>query len=134
MRRQMIPPTLALASWLCGLGSALAATDPLDLYFNNVLEHHHDDGQNHRFFLNRDHTFAMMSDGKLFAGGTWTYTPETNVLCTTITTPNPPPPPAGQKPTDPRCSPAETGHEVGVSWEQVMGNGQKERLVFVPRP
>ena len=129
-----LAPLSALACGLALFGfAAQAAADPLDLYFNNALEHHHDNGEVHSLFLNRDHSFAMMVSGKVFAAGTWTYEPATDTLCTVITTPNPPPPPPGKKPTDPRCSPAHTSNKPGVSWDQVMANGQKERLIFVPR-
>jgi hypothetical protein len=123
---------LACGLALCGLATA-AAAEPLDLYFNNVREYHHANGEVHRFFLNRDHTFAMMLNGKVFAAGTWTYEPATDTLCTSITTPNPPPPPPGKKPGDPRCSVAHTDYKPGVSWNETFANGQTERGIFVPR-
>jgi hypothetical protein len=125
-------PALACGLALCGFAAA-AAAEPLDIYFNNVLEHHHANGEVHRLFINRDHTSTMMLNGKVFAAGTWTYTPATDTLCTVITTPNPPPPPPGLKPTDPRCGPAHTDSKPGVAWDQTMSNGQTERLIFVPR-
>jgi hypothetical protein len=112
---------------------AVSATDPLSLYYNNVREYHHDNGEVHRFYLEPDHTFAMMVGDKAIARGTWTYAAAGDELCTTITTPNPPPPPPGLAPGAPRCQTAHTGFKPGVWWEEVMANGLKERQVFVPR-
>jgi hypothetical protein len=113
--------------------AAISGTDPLSLYFNNVREYHHEDGEVHRFLLEPNHTFAMMVGDKVFAGGTWTYAAAGDELCTSITTPNPPPAPPGVDPRAPRCQKAHTDFKPGVWWEEVMANGMKERQIFVPR-
>jgi len=124
------PLGLAVLLWT----AASAAADPLELYFRNVREYHHDNGEVHRFYLERDHTFAMKVEGKTIAGGTWTYSAGKDELCTRITTPNPPPPPPGLAPDAPRCQPAHTTYRPGVWWTERMANGMTERQVFMPRP
>src|SRR5882757_2403127 len=69
-------------------GIAIAAADPMSVYYDNTMESHHpgaDPFIHHQIYFNRDGTFNILDNGKITTSGTYVYQPVGDKICSTAT-------------------------------------------------
>jgi len=107
------------ARWSSVASAALAATDPMSVYYSNTMESHQHDGSLHRVYFNKDHTFKITSAGKTIASGAFEYRPAGDIICLT-------------QPARPgMCRAAHTNIKVGDTWPDKDPQGVTETQVLV---
>lgn len=109
-------------------GAAVAAADPMAIYYDNTLESHRpgaDPAIHHQIYFNRDGTFDILDNGERTTAGTYVYHAEGDRICLTPTV-------RGGKPIGPGAAPlpcraAFTTVKVGDVWQdREGGNGAAE--------